>query len=546
MNTDLEAKAAAALERARENAPTLSPDTAQRVDVPTIPTDKGPIEYVESEVSSIQEQHTGEDYEEVAPPPTAEEMAAKTGAITSYDVSKPSPREEEEAVVISGSNVTTQPLTEEDETIILTSLAKERLGNVPEGDRDSFISGIMPEIASYKKSLILEAGMTPAEATKAAESRMKRSANEFAENWAKEHPEGVILTIDKSQESELNLDEETMQKVQRAKAIKLVTVEAQELKDLKIKPFDKSTIKMSHIRNICDSISRYSVPLLSRGDYAYFNGAQSGVLVNATTGDDDDMLDALEKKASLLYRCFSSSITKAKRDAAGKEMTYEEFCNWFKYDDVDMGIYAIVTASTMEESESTYICQNRQCNKTFNIKYNNKLLLDLSELPEPFKERLKEIDGHRSSLEYMTGLSDKCDMHERLQSPFSKTIFELGNPSIAEVRHKLDKCMNLIDETTAPDLVSFIYINTIWIYDPDDDTYMPIDTNENAEEAFDILCHLHQVDLEIVMKALQDRQYSPAFKIHVKCPHCGRDAVDRLGIDAMIFLHARASLTEIQ
>ena len=211
-----------------------------------------------------------------------------------------------------------------------------------------------------------------------------------------------------------------------------------------------------------------------------------------------------------------------------------------------MGIYAIVTASTMEESESTYICQNRECNKSFNITYNNKMLLDLSGLSDEYKARLKEIDEHRSSFEYISKLVENCDAHDRFRSPFSNTIFELANPSIAEVRNKLDKCMQQLDNTTALDLILFIYVGKIWVHDPSDDSYMMIDANEDPEAAFDVLCHLHQVDFEIVSKMLQSKQYSPSFKIHVKCPHCGRDATDDLGIDAMIFLHARASLTEIQ
>lgn len=550
MPTNLDAKAAAALERAKQQAnvpqeedttPRVSvqaPDDAQKV-FPVPDVGGAPIQ-------SIAEQHQ-EDSDVIPPPPTAEEIAKQGGATADEVVQSMTEAESEEddAVILSGSKETTKPLTEEDETIILTGIANERLGNVEKSDRESFLSGILPEIAQYKKKLIIE-GFTPAEATEAAENRMKRSANEFAENWAKEHPEGVVITIDKSQEDSVKFTEEEEQKLQKAKLIKLVAVETRELETLKVKNFDRSNVKMSHIRNICDSISRYSIPLLAKGDYAYFNGAQSGVLVNATTGEDDDLLDALEKKASLLYRCFGGSVTKNRIDEKGKEISYEDFCNWYKYDDIDMGIYAIVTASTMEESESTYICQNRECNRSFNITYNNKMLLDLSGLSDEYKARLKEIDEHRSSFEYISKLVENCDAHDRFRSPFSNTIFELANPSIAEVRNKLDKCMQQLDNTTALDLILFIYVGKIWVHDPSDDSYMMIDANEDPEAAFDVLCHLHQVDFEIVSKMLQSKQYSPSFKIHVKCPHCGRDATDDLGIDAMIFLHARASLTEIQ
>lgn len=488
-------------------------------------------------------------------PPTVEEQNAAMGIptpSTSDVIEVKAPKNDEsitddsDETILVNSADETPPVTEEDETVILTSIASERLGNVPADNREQFISQVMPEITAYKKNLIIEQGLTPAEAAKAAENRMKNSANTFAENWAKEHPEGVILTIDKSQEKDLHLDDDTLNKVQNAKMIKLVAVESRELETLNVKPASVATIQMSRIRDLCDSISRYSVPLLSRGDYAFFNGAQSGALVNATAGEDDDLLDIVEKKASLLYSCFSSAMTFSKKKPDGSEVSYGEFCNWYKYQDIDLGVYAIVTASTMEESESRYKCQNQQCGKSFNITYNTKALLDLSEIPEMFKKRVEEIDAHRSSYEYMKALADKCDEVYRFRSPFSGNIVELGNPSIAVVRNRLDKCMSQINNTNFINLLMLIYVDKLMIKDQKNDSYYLIDANEDPAGAFDIFCHLHQVDIELISKQITQMQYSPQFKIHVKCPHCGRETTDPIDVDNLIFLHARASLTEIQ
>lgn len=534
--SDLESRAAAVLDRAKQTHPTFDEDKSTRTPIGEA--------HESIDVDSIQQSHS--DYDAIPAPPTAEEMA-HAGMTTSDELtSSKMVTSDDDAVILSGSTETTKPLTEEDETVILTSIATEHLGNVDPADRDAFIAGIMPEIASFKKDLIINQGMTAAEAAKAAENRVKRTSDEYAENWAKEHPEGVILTIDKSQEEDLKLDDDTMAKVRKAKLIKLVAVEAQELKTLNVKPLNKADTKMSLIRNLCDSISRYSVPLLMKGDYAFFNGAQSGVLANATSDDDDDVLDSLEKKATLLYHCFGGSVTQSKRKPDGKEMSYEEFCNWFLYDDIDMGIYAIVTASTMEESESTYICQNPNCNKAFQITYNNKTLLDLSELSDMMKDRLKEIDEHRSSYDYISALVNRCAEEERFKSPFSENIYQIGSTSIAEVRHRLSKVMDMMENVTQWNMACLMYVNKFWIHDKSDNSYIEVDVHEDPAAAFDLILHLHQVDMELLGRQLYGKHYSPSFKIHVKCPHCGRDAVDNLGIDSMIFLHARALLTEIQ
>lgn len=548
-NLDLEQRAQAALERAREAAPSLSPDAAQKSEIPQAPQFREspePSGRVESLQNSAHGYDTG-DYEVIPAPISAEEMA-KRGAATYKEVSDQHAGEDDDSfqMITNGDATPTKAPTDEDELVILTSAAESQMKDIPQSDRASFIDGIMPEIKQYQKDLVLKYGYTPEEAATSASNRMKKKAGEYAEGYAKEHPDAVVITIDKSQEETLEFDDETKAKMQKARMIKLIAVESQELASIKVKPLNKDDTKMSYMRDICDSISRYSVPLLAKGDYAYFNGAQSAVLVNAVSSEDDDLMDILEKKATLLYRCFSSSVTQSKLKRDGKEMTYEEFCNWYKYDDIDLGVYAIITASTMEESESTYVCQNRDCRQTFNITYNNKMLLDLSGLSELYQDRVKTIDQHRSSYEFISNYIEECDMRERFKSPFSQNIFELANPSIAEVRNKLDKCMPYINEITAIDLVMFIYLGTIWLYDKSDDCYVQLDTNEDPVTAFDILCHMHQVDIELISKQLQAKQYAPAFKIHVKCPHCGRDTVDQLSTDAMIFLHARASLTEIQ
>jgi hypothetical protein len=106
--------------------------------------------------------------------------------------------------------------------------------------------------------------------------------------------------------------------------------------------------------------------------------------------------------------------------------------------------------------------------------------------------------------------------------------------------------MDQLDGTNLIDLLLLLYIECIYVYDPATDDYVPKSVREHPSEAFDVICHIHQVDLELLYKFISEHKYTPSFKIKVKCPHCGRESVDPMNVDDMIFLHARASLTEIQ
>jgi hypothetical protein len=486
-----------------------------------------------------------EEYDVIAPPPTDAEMAA-AGAATATQLDASPAVDDDDEAIITGSTVTTKPLTDEDETVILTTAAKSQMGNMPEDQQNAFLESIMPEIADYRKKLIVEQGLTPAEAAEAAQNRLKSKAAEANTSYGNEHPDGVIITIDKSQEKELELDEDTTRKLQTAKAIKLVVVDSMELETLKVKGDDK-IIPMSRIRDIGGSLAHYSVPLLDYGDYATFRGAQSGALVNATSDDDDSVLEILDKKATLLYNYFQGGTYQSRFNEKGEVKSYEDFCNWFKYGDMDMGVYAIVTASSTEVSESTYRCGDREkCNKSFNISYNNKSLLDLSEIPDTFKERVTAIDEGRNSTEAIAKLVEQYGMHTRMKSPFSQNIYEMGSPTIAQARSRMEKCMDAITASNAINAMALLYIEKAYVYDPQDDSYILVDFDEDPHYAFQVLETFHQVDIELLMKWLNDNSYAPQFKIKTKCPHCGREAVDRLRVDDMIFLHARASLTEIQ
>ena len=438
--------------------------------------------------------------------------------------------------------------TPENDLVVITNVVRENMNHMPIPEQNDFLAKLRPDLEAYKKDLILSYGMTPAEASQSMQARAKAKAIEEDRKWAEAHPNGVVVQIDASaKETVVNgLPEETKAKMVEATAVKLVVLDTMELAHLPIKPKDKR-IPMSRIRDITGSLSHYSVPLLELGDYITFNGVQSGALINATVDPKtDDWLDMLEKRASILYKAFRGGTCHSRRNPDGTEISYEDFCNWYKYNDVDLGIYALVTASAMEVSTSTYICQNKKCGRPFEVKYNNKTLLDLSEIPERYAKRLNEIDDARSSPERIAKLMEQYDMGHRLQSPITHNVFEVYSPTIAQARKRVESCLDLMNDDNSINIFMLLYVSKLFIYDPAEQNFQDIDVDENPREAFQAMDSLHQVDLEIISKFLEDRNYTPKFRIKVSCPHCKREAVDNLNINNLLFLQARASLTEIR
>lgn len=452
---------------------------------------------------------------------------------------------DEEAVITSPEPI---KLGKDDETVILTSTAKTQMDKMPEDAQEQFLAGIMPQIQDYRRKLVMDEGMTPEEARQAAESRIRRQAKEANDNYGNEHPDAVVLTIDKSQEKNLDIDPDTRAKMLAARSIKLVMVESRELETLKIRrlPDDKPHVKMNHIRDLAGSLSNYSVPLPSLGDYATFSGAQSYEMASCTRMEDDSYMDWIEKKATLCYKHFMRSTLKSRVKDDGDQMSYDEFCNWYHFDDVDMGVFAIVVASSMEETNTTYQCQVQSCRQLYPMTYNAKTLIDLSEVPEIIKARISAIDDARPYPLNMKLVQDDANSIIRFKSEFTGNIYEMYSPTIADVRDRMERCSDAMALSDLGNLTTFIYMRRIFVYDRENDDYIEVDMIEHPEEGLEVIGMMHEIDLELCNKVVDMNKYHPEFRIKVKCPHCKHEGVDRLNIDSLVFLHARATSVEIQ
>lgn len=456
---------------------------------------------------------------------------------------------EEDDIVLSDPTATESAPVEElfsEETLILGQEAVDKVSEMPSDARTEFLSKLVPQIKDYRKDLVTKYGYTPEEADEAAKNRASRLADEEYTSYKENHPDSVVVEIDKSQEEALEFTDDELNKIQNAKVLRLVVVESRDLETLNVKS-DGEEIDMGNIRDICGSIARYSVPLLMSGDYATFYGAQSVQLVNCTVNDNDKMIDILEKRASLLYSCFAGSTLRGRTDKNGKLITYEEFCNWFLYDDVDLALYAIVTASSMETTDTIYTCNNPNCGRSYQITYNQKALLDLSDLSDKFKARVDEVDESRSNVEKLQALHEQYTAGLRVKSPVTNNVYEIYHPNIAQIRKACLTCGDELADDRNVTALPYFYMHRMWIYDPSaGNYYKPVQSEQEPDKLWEMMKSIPQIDIKMLYKFLNEHVYAPRFHLKTKCPYCGRDRDENLTANDMVFLAARASLMEIR
>lgn len=423
----------------------------------------------------------------------------------------------------------------------------EIMPDMPEAKRVAFLSEINPEIEEYRKELMINDGFTSREATQAARNRFKRKAADANSKYLEDNPKVGIIEIDAKNQETFEVPEEFENKLHKVHALKLVIVENKELETLNIlkRDEDKKKYKTRLFRGLNHSLSHYSVPMPCMGDYITFNGAQTLSLVSAAAMDDDTIYESLMKKANLIYSQIFDGTCFHKYDEQGDLIVnFSDFCNTFKYDDVDMAIYGIAVASSMEVSEADVKCVNNACKRNFNAKYNIKTLLSLEDVNEYYKNRIELIDSYRNQPEKLQQLIDDHNKELRVKSPVTENVYTLSFPSISRAL-KIFEHFNGEDIKQYGTIMCATYLSEIFIYDEEENGYHEVDMDD-IDEVTAILTNIPQIDLNMVSKQLTDRLYVPKFVFKTKCPHCKNENTETLNIDQLLFLKARDTSMEIK
>lgn len=425
-----------------------------------------------------------------------------------------------------------------------SKILKDHLSNVAsEQERRSLVKDILGNVASECRGL-LAIGMSIPEACQMAYDRTIAALDKINEEYHKNHSEVGTIILDKTQDvNDLGLTPEEHAKLERVRKVRLVLLEDTDLASIEIERPDEEH-KGDYIKSIEGSFSKYSVPLPMLGDFISVKGAQIIQMVNIVHFEDSKLEENIGLKASLVYdKLITGSILKKFNEFGENKMSYTEFINKFPYPDLDIAIFGIICASTMEEASATLNCP--KCSHAWTHHYNVKTLLKLDAIPESYKERTEEILKNKTNDVKLRELYEKRRKVQRYKSPFSGNIYDLSYPTIARAINIL-KRINEEDKVMAYNSAIALYLSQLLIYNGKTNKYVPV-TAEEADLLLETLKSLPNEDMTMLAnKIREDLYYSARFELEYKCPSCGYNAAQPLDIDSLIFLRAQDSEEEIE
>lgn len=393
------------------------------------------------------------------------------------------------------------------------------------------------------RDLVISMGLTPEEASTAALNRIRKQLVEAYENNKTAESTVGVVTINKSDDpNNLGLTKEEHQKLEKVKKVRLVVVEDLDLANITIeRPAEEH--KADYIKSIEGSLSKYAVPMPMLGDFIGFKGAQMVEMVNIVNYEDARIDEIISTKASLIYEKLMGGVVMQKYDSSGKSiMSYNEFANKFPYQDIDMALYGILCASSMEENSTSLTCT--ACSHQWMQNYNLKALLKLDEITPAFKERVDGILKNKSNDIEMRKLYEAMRKAKRFKSPFTNNIYDLSYPTIARATNLLKRVDENDSVMTYLSAVA-LYLSRILIYNESKGTYIEV-TAEETSLMLETMKTLSNEDVNMLAKQIrEDLYYAPQFELPATCPSCGKVSKIPVSVEHLIFLTARDSMVEI-
>ena len=413
--------------------------------------------------------------------------------------------------------------------------------DIPLEVAEKYFDKMRQEVLAYRRKLILQNGMPLDEATAAALAKLQKLGDENNVHYCKENPSALTIMVDKRDVDKLEFSKEEKEKMVKSKVLQLKVVEDVTLKTVKTKKVDKKR-KLSVLQNIETGVSMYGVPLPLMNDYVQFKGSQIMQLIKAIRYQDTPVDEMIEKKASLVFSQLVSSANIRKTDENGRAlMTYNEFLNKFLFHDLDMALYGILVASSMEEVEVELTCGN--CSQPFKTNYNIKTLLTMEDMSDEFKERFDQVLANKSDPDKLQEMYEENNKTSIVESPITHNIYHLNYPTLARAIG-MYRSLDQNDENMVYLSAFALFIDKMLVYDSKAGDYLEID-EEEVLTLMEALSSIPQEELDIIQQYLTPKLYTPKFVLKTKCDHCGNDMVNVMSIDDMVFLRARDSSTEI-
>ena len=423
-------------------------------------------------------------------------------------------------------------------------MLREIMPDIDPRDRLEIAKPILDTKDSIRKDMIINGGLTPDEANVAVNNRIRTKIIEAYENYNNKPTDevGTVMINKTDDPNNLGLTKEEHLKLEKVKKVRLVVVEDMDLANITIERPDEEH-KADYVKSIEGSLSKYSVPMPMFGDFLSFRGAPMIQLVNTVNYEDARIDEIISTKASLIYEKLIGGCVMQKYDATGKNtLSYNEFANKFAYQDIDMALYGILCASSMEENSTSLTCQS--CSHQWMQNYNLKSLLKLDSLSDLFKGRVDEVLKNKSNDIEMRKLYESMRKAKRFKSPFTHNIYDLSYPTIARATNLL-KRINPDDDVMTYLSAVALYLSRILIYNEAKGTYVEITADETSL-MLETMKSLSNEDINMLTTQIrEDLYYNTQFMLHAKCPECGKESDIPVNIEHLIFLTARDSMVEI-
>lgn len=514
--------------------PVITTDT-----VPTPPspnnTDLSKFEHNESEtvVMGGDEKSDDEDAPTIiasAPPTSEKKEEVKEGSDTNLMSDEEFFKDDESAGNV-GVNL---ELT--DETIAAA------MPKVPEEEAVKYYDGIRKEVQAYRQQLILKNGLPSEDANALAINKMKSLAEAKEISYLKDHPDKLVVTVNKEDAKNLEFTEEEKKKLEKVKVIKLEEVEVRTVETSKVKKFSNKRSKLEFLQKLDGpAISTYAVPLPAMYDFVSFKGTQLIQLLQAVRYDDITYDEVVSKKAGLVYNQMINGTHLRKTDANGKgNMPFSDFTKIFRFHDLDMALFGIFVASSVEDVESSLACAD--CRSTFTWKWNVKEVLDADGFTEEYKERMDDILKHKSNGPYLKTKFNEIDYTKAVKSPLTNYVYYLDAPSVERVV-RIFSTIDQQDEAMVYLTGIAMFINKMLMPIKGTDEFVEI-TEEESDILLEQAQSLPQEELDMIIKFVQPMFYQPKFSLKSKCPNCGFEMTNALSVEDLVFLQAQGSSTE--
>lgn len=421
---------------------------------------------------------------------------------------------------------------------VTDEMIQEAMPNVPAEDASLIFPSIRTRTENYRKDQIFIKKLSVDAATEKAISYMKDIADEENIRYLKDHPELLVVSVNKEDSKSLEFTEEERDKMAKAKVIKLEVVETEKLLvSKKVRKVDKRN-KLAVVQSMDRYMSQYSVPLPIMNDFVTFKGAQLVEINNLHIDRDTTILEMTEKKANLVYRQLIGGANLQKFDENGKvKMSYGDFLNIFPIYDLDIAVYGVMVASSMEEMETELPCD--ECGKRYTTKYNMKTLMTMNGLTDEFKGRFNDILKNKSNIAHLKKMYKENNQTYEVESPITKNIYVINHPSIARA---IGLYQNLDMESEIDTYFSPIiqFLDKILIYDNEEDDYIEVEDDEHAE-MFAAVRTLPQTELNLLGRFIAPMVYQPVFTLKSKCEHCGHKMESTLATNDLVFLATQGS-----